>query len=298
MAVSVFFVMGALGLLIGPGIAGGVSDLGTATFTFGGILGGAKLILVARVTCVLVVADVFGTLPLVNFEVPFVNFVVPFVNFVVLLVVVLLSGFFACTEVGRLLISFGELLVRGCLLDNVDVRGVLGFGVVADFVKNGVFEVVGVLVVDTGVVLVIDVRCVVSVVLVEAGRVAGIVVLDVGFGTAFVIGVAFKVVVFIAVVGRTLVIGLEVDGAVTGLDNGFDVVDNAVFLVIGVVILETNDFVGKVFVVNCLALEVVVSNFFGADFLEVKLAPAIAAVATVPTTAAVAISAIYNLINY
>jgi len=295
-AVSVFFVMRAFGLLIGPGIAGDVSVL-VATFTFRGNLGGAKLILVASVTCVLVVVDVLGIPPLVSFEVPFVSFVVPFVNFVVLLVVVLLNGFFAGAEVGRLRTSFGELLVSGCLLANVDVRGVLDFGVVVDFVANGVLGVVSILDDDTGVVLVIEVRGVVIKILAEAGGVPGIVVLGAGFGETFVIVVAFKVIVFETVGGRTLVIGLEADGAVVGLDNGFDVVDKVVFL-IGADVLETNGFIEEVFVELVLALEIVFSNFLRADFFEAKLTPVTAATATVPTTAAATISATCNLINY
>jgi len=292
-AASVFFVMRAFGLLIGPGITGGTSVL-AATFTFGGNLGGAKLILVARVTCVLVVLDVLCTPPLVSFEVPCVSFVVPFVNFVVLLVVTLLSGFFAGAEVGRLLTSFGELLVvSGCLLVNVDVRGIFGFNVVVDFVANTVLGVVGILGDDTSVVLVIEVRGVVIKILAEVDGVPWIVVLGAGFGETFVIVVAFKVVVFKTVGDRTLVIGLEADGAVVGLDNSFDVVDKFVFL-IGADVLEVNGFVEEFFIKVVLALEIVVSNFLGADFFEAKLAPATAATATVPTTVVAAISATCN----
>lgn len=287
-------MMGALGLLIGPGIAGGISVLGAATFIFGGNLGGAKLILVARVTCVLVV-DVLGTPPLVSFEVPFVSFIVPFVNFIVLLVVVLLNGFFVGAVVGRLLTSFGESLLNGCLLSTVGARGIFGF-VVDDFVANKVFGAVGVLGDDISVVLIIGLRGVVIMVLTEADKVVRF-VLDAGFDIAFVPVVAFKVVVFGTVVDRTLVISLEVDGAVVGLDNGFDVVDKVVFLRVGAEVLEANSFVGEVFVVVILALDIVVTNFLEVDFLEAKLAAAPPAMATAPTTAAAAISATCNLIN-
>lgn len=282
MAVSVFF--SALGLLIGPGIAGRVSVLGTA-FALGGNLGGAKLILVAKETGGLVVVDVLDT--------PLVSFVVPFV-------VTLLNGFFIGAEVGRLN-GLGEPLVKGCLVTKVDVRGVvLVLGVEADLVATGVFGVVGVLGDDIGVVLVIEVRGVVGVVLADIGRVAGVVVLSAGFGAAFVTDVTFKVevvVVFGTVVGRTLVIGL-VDGAVVGLDNGFDVVvDEVVFLRIGADVFETNGFVGVdgVLVAVVLALDRVESNFLVADFLEAKPAPATAAIAAVPTAAATAISVTWNL---
>lgn len=278
MAVSVFFVMGALGLLIGPGIAGGATVLG-ATFAFGGNFGGAKLILDAKVTGAFVVVDVFDMSPLVNFVVPFV--------------VTLVNGFFIGADVGRLK-GLGEPLVSGCLLTK-DVRGVtLVFGVVAVdlVVAVVVFGVVGVLGDDIGVVLVKVVRGVVGVVLADIGREAGIVVLGVaGFGEALVTVVAFKDVDFGAVVGRTLVVGLE-EVAVVGLDNGFDVVvDKVVFLRVEANGFEANGFVEAVFAVVVLVLETVVSNFLGADFLEAKLTPVTAAIAAVPTAAATAISA-------
>lgn len=293
-----------MGLLIGPGIAGGVSVLGATTFTFGGNFGGAKLILVAKVIGALVVVDVLVTSPFVSFAVPFdsfvvpfVSFVIPFVSFVLPLVVVLLNGFFAGAEIGRLK-GLGEPLVSGCLLTKVDVRGVvLVFGVVDDFVAKGLLGV-GVLGDDVGVVLVKEDRGVVSVVFAEVGRDAGIVVLGAGFGAAFVTVVAFKVVVFGTVVSRTLPAGLEVDEAVVGLDSGFDVVDKVVFLRIGADVFGVNGFVEGDFAVGVLALETVVSIFFGADFLEAKQAPVTAAIAAVPTAAATAISATWNLVNY
>lgn len=168
MAVSVFFVMGALGLLIGPGIAGGATVLG-AVFTFGGNLGGAKLILVAKLTGGLVVVDVLDTSPLVNFDVP---------------LVVAIGDFFAGADRGRLK-DFAEPLVIGDLLAKVDVREVvlvLGVGV-DGFGDVIVFEEVGVLFDDTGVVFVKETRGVVGVVLAEVGRDAGI-VLRVGLGAA------------------------------------------------------------------------------------------------------------------
>jgi len=269
--------MGALGLLIGPGIAGGATVLG-ATFTFGGNFGGAKLILDAKVTGGFVVVDVFDMSPLVNFVVPFV--------------VTLVNGFFIGADVGRLK-GLGEPLVSGCLLAK-DVRGVaFVFGVVAvDFVAAVVvFGVVGVLGDDIGVVLVKVVRGVVGVVLADIGREAGIVVLGAGFGEALVTVVAFKDVDFGAVVGRTLVVGLE-EVAVVGLDNGFDVVvDEVVFLRVEANGFEANGLVGAVFAVVVLVLDKVVSIFLGADFLEAKLAPVTAAIAAVPTAAATAISA-------
>lgn len=250
-----------------------------ATFTFGGNFGGAKLILVAKVIGDLVVVDVLTTSPLVIFVVPFV--------------IPLLNGFFGGAVLGRLK-GFGEPLVSVCLLINVDVRGVvLVFGVVDDFVITVVFEVMGLLV-DVAVVLVKEVRGVVGVVLAEIGRDGGIVVLGTVFGGAFavVVGVVFKVVVFGAVVGRILAVGLVVDGAVNGLDIGLDVVvDAVVFLRIVVDVFEDNGFVGEVFVVVVLTLEVVVSTFLGADFLVVKLTPVTAAIAAVPTAAAIATSA-------
>lgn len=284
MAVSVFF--SALGLLIGPGIAGRVSVLGTA-FAFGGNLGGARLILVARETGGLAVVDVLDTTPLVSFVVPFV--------------VTLLNGFFNGAEIGRFK-GLGEPLVNGCLVTKVDVRGVvLVLGVEADFVATGAFGVVGVLGDDTGV-LVKEVRGVVGVVLADIGRDAGIVALGAGFGAAFITDVAFNVevvvVVFGTVVGRTLEVGLEVDGAVVGLNKGFVVVaDEVVFLRMGADAFGANGFVEVVLVlvVVVLALVTVGSNFFAADFLETKLAPATAAIAAVPTAAATAISATWNL---
>lgn len=273
-------MVGTLGLLIGPGIAGGDSVLGVATFNFGGNLGGAKLILVANVIGALVVV-VLDTSPLVSFVVPFVSFVLP-------LVVALLNGFFAGAEIGRLK-ALGEPLLSGCLLTKVDVRGViLIFGVVDGFVAKGVLGVVGVLGDDVGVVLVKEDRGVVRVVFAEVGRDAGVVVLDAGFGAAFIIVVAFKVVVFGTVVGRTLLAGLEVDETVVDLGSGFDDVDKVVFLRIG----------ADVFVVDVLGLETVVSTFFGADFLEAKQAPVTAAIAAVPIAAATAISATWNLVNH
>jgi hypothetical protein len=277
-AVSVFF--STFGLLIGPGIAGRVSVLGTA-FALGGNLGGAKLILVAKETGGLVVVDVLDTTPLVSFVVPFV--------------VTLLKGFFNGAEIGRFK-GLGEPLVNGCLVTNVDVRGVvLVLGVEADFVATGVFGVVGVFGDDIGVVLVKEVRGVVDVVLVDIGRDAGIVVLEAGFGAGLVTVVVFKVEVvevFDTVVVRTLVVGLKVDGAVDGLNNGFDVVvDEVVFLRIGADVFEANDFVEVVLVlvVAVLALDTVGSNCL--DFLEAKLDPATAAIAAVPTAAATAILA-------
>jgi len=269
--------MGALGLLIGPGIAGGATVLG-ATFAFGGNFGGAKLILDAKVTGAFVVVDVFDMSPLVNFVVPFV--------------VTLVNGFFIGADVGRLK-GLGEPLVRGCLLTK-DVRGVIFvFGDVAvDFVAAiVVFGVVGVLGDDIGV-LVKVVRGVVGVVLADIGREAGIVVLGAaGFREALVTVVAFEDVVFETVVGRTLVVGLE-EVAVVGLDNGFDVVvDKVVFLRVEAIGFEANGFVEAVFAVVVLVLETVVSIFLGADFLEVKLTPVTAAIAAVPTAAATAISA-------
>jgi len=275
--------MGALGLLIGPGIAGGATVLGAA-FTFGGNFGGAKLILDAKVTGGFDVVDVFDTSPLVNFVVPFV--------------VTLVNGFFIGADIGRLK-GLGEPFVSGCLLTK-DVRGVtFVFGVVlVNFVAVVVvLGVVGVLGDDNGVVLVKVVRGVVGVVLAVVGRDAGIVVLGVGgFGAALVTLVTFKAVAFGAVVGRTLVVGLEVEVAVVGLDNGFDVVaDEVVFLRVEANVFEASGFVEADFVVVVvvvLALETVASIFLGADFLEAKLAPVTAAIAAVPTAAATAISAI------
>lgn len=288
--------MGALGLLIGPGIAGGTTDLGAA-FTFGGNLGGAKLILVDKETGGLVVVDVLDTSPLVSFEVPLVSFVVPLVSFVVPLVsfvvplvVALCNGFFAGAESGRLK-GLGEPLVSDCLVSKVDVRGVvLSFGVVGDFVAN-VFGVVEVLGDDVSVVLVILVLGVVGVVLAEVGRGAGLLSTEVVvFGADFVTVVDF-IAVFRTVVGRTLVAGFEVvDGAVKGLDNGFDVVDE-VFLGMGADVFEAKGLVGVVFVVVVLVLETVVSIFLGADLWEANPTPATAAIAAVPTAAATAISA-------
>lgn len=265
--------MGALGLLIGPGIAGGATVLGAA-FTFGGNFGGAKLILDAKVTGGFDVADVFDTSPLVNLVVPFV--------------VILVNGFFIGADIGRLK-GLGEPFVKGCLLTK-DVRGVtFVFGVVpVNFVAVVVvFGVVGVLGDDNGVVLVKVVRGVVGVVLADVGRDAGIVVLGAGFGAALVTVVAFKDVAFGAVVGRTLAVGLEVEVAVVGRDNGFDVVvDEVVFLRV-----EANGFEASGFVVVVLVLETVASVFLGADFLEAKLTPVTAAIAAVLTAAATAISA-------
>lgn len=291
MAVSVFFGVGALGLLIGPGISGGITVLG-ATFVLGGNFGGAKLILVAKETGGFVAVDALDTSPLVNFIVPFVSFVVPFVSFEVPFTGELLNGFFAGAEIGRLK-DLGEPLIKDCLLTN-DVRVVLVFGVVADFVAVVVFEVlgdVGDVLGNVGVVLVKDVtRGVVGVVFAEVGRDAGDVVFGAGLDAVFVTFVTFKVVVVLdATVGRMLVVGLEVDGAVVGLDKDFDVVDKDVFLIVEVV-FETNGFVGVVFVVVVLALETVVSTFFGADFLDAKTTPAAAVIAAVPATAATAIS--------
>lgn len=280
MAVSVFF--STFGLLIGPGIVGRVSVLGTA-FALGGNLGGAKLILVARETGGLVVVDVLDATPLVNFVVPFV--------------VTLFNGFFDGAEIGRLK-GLGEPLVNGCLVTKVDVRGVvLVLGVEVDFVATGVFGVVGVLGDDIGVVLVKEVRGVVDVVLEDIGRDAGIVVLGADFEADFVTDVAFKVVVVVVVVVfgtvvvRTLVVGLRVDGAVDGLDNGFDVVVDVVFLRTGADVFVANGFVEVVLVlvVAVLDLDIVGSNFL--DFLEAKLDPATAAIAAVPTAAVTAISA-------
>lgn len=270
--------MGALGLLIGPGIAGGASVLGE-TFTFGGNFGGAKLILDAKVTGGFVVVDVFDTSPLVNFVVPFV--------------VTLVNGFFIGADIGRLK-GLGEPLVSGCLLTKV-VRGAeFVFGVVlADFVAVVVLGVVGVLGDEIGVVLDKLTRGVVGVVLADIGRDAGIVVFGAGFGADLVtVVVAFKVVGFGAIVCLTLVVDLELEVAVVGLDNGFDVVvDKVVFLRTGANVFEANGFVEVVLVVVVLVLEIVVSIFLGADFLEAKLTPVTAAIAAVPTAAATAISA-------
>lgn len=282
-----------MGLLIGPGIAGGITVLG-ATFVFGGNFGGAKLILVAKETGGFAVVDALDTSPLVNFVVPFVSFVVPFISFEVPFTGELLIGFFAGAEIGRLK-DLGEPLVNDCLLTN-DVRCVvLVFNVVADFVAVVVFETlgdVGDVLGNVGVVLVNDVtRGVVGVVLVEVGRDAGDVVFGAGLDAVFVTFVTFKVVVVLdATVGRMLVVGLEVDGAVVGLDKGFDVGDKDGFLTVEVVVFETNGFVGVVFVVVVLALETVVSTFFGADFLDAKAIPAAAVIAAVPAAAAIAIS--------
>lgn len=272
--------MGALGLLIGPGIAGGATVLG-ATFTFGGNFGGAKLILDDKVTGGFDVVDVFDTSPLVNLVVPFV--------------VTLVNGFFIGADIGRLK-GLGEPFVSGCLLTK-DVRGVtFVFGVVpVNFVAVVVvFGVVGVLGDDNGVVLVKVVRGVVGVVLADVGRDAGVVVLGAGgFGAALVTVVTFKAVAFGAVVGRTLVAGLEVEVAVVGLDNGFDVVvDEVVFFRVEANGFEARGFVEADFVVVVvLALETVASIFLGADFLLAKLTPVTAAIAAVPTAAATAISA-------
>lgn len=268
-----FFVIGAFGLLIGPGIGGATTVLGAA-FTFGGIFGGAKLILVAKVIGDLVVVEVLTPSPLVRFEVPFA--------------IPLLNGFFAGAVLGRLN-DLGEPLVSVCLLINVDVRGVLVFGGVDGFVITVDFGV-GLLEV---VVLVREVRGVVDVVLAEFGRDEDIAVLGTVFGSTFAVTVdVFKTLVFGAVVGRTLAVGLEVvDGAVNGLDIGFEVVvDAVVFLIGGVDVFEDNGFVGVVFVVVVLTLETVVSTFLGVDFLDVKLAPVTAAIAAAPTTVAIAIS--------
>lgn len=267
-----------MGLLIGPGIAGGVTAVLVVVFAFGGNLGGARLILVANVTGGLVVEDVLDTSPLVNLVVPFV-----------VTLLTLLKGFLAGAETGRLE-GFEEPLVKGCLLTKVEVRGVeFVFGVVADLRATGVFGVVGVLGDDIGVVLVkVVVFGVVGVVLAEVGRVAVSEVLEVGFGEAFVtlVVVLFNVVVFETVVGRTLVDALEVDGAVLGLDNGFDVVvDERVFLRTG-----ANGFEAGAFVVVVLVLDTVVSTFLVEDFLEAKVTPVTAATAAVPTAAATAIS--------
>jgi len=270
--------MGALGLLIGPGIAGGATVLGAA-FAFGGNFGGAKLILEAKVTGGFDVVDVFNTSPLVNFVVPFV--------------VTLVNGFFIGAELGRLK-GLGEPLVSGCLLTS-DVLGVtFVFGVVpvGFVVVVAVFGRVGVLGDDNGVVLVKVVRGVVGVVFADVGREAGIVVLRAGFEAGLVTVVAFNDVVFGAVVGRILVVDLVVEVAVVGLDNGFDVVvDEVVFLRVEANVFETSGFVETVFVVVVLALETVVSIFLGVDFLEAKLTPVTAAIAAVPTAAATAISA-------
>lgn len=265
--------MGALGLLIGPGIAGGVTVLGVA-FTLGGNFGGAKLILVAKVIGGLVAVDVLDMSPLVSF---------------VGLFVVPLSDFFAGAEIGRLK-GFDKPLVNGDLLTKVDVRGVvLVFGVVlADFEDVKVFGVVDVLVKDVDVVLAKEVRGVVGVVLADVGREAGIEALGDGFRVAVdFVAVDFKVVVFGTVAVRALVIGLDVDEeeAVVGLDNGFVVVvDIVVFLRGGVDVFEANGFV-EVFVVVVLALGVGVSPFLGADFLVAKLTPATAAIAAAPAAA-------------
>lgn len=284
MAVSVFFVIGALGLLIGPGIAGGATVVLGATFTLGGNLGGAKLILVAKFTGGLVVVDVLVASPLVNLEVPFV--------------VALLNGFFAGTaEIGRLE-GLDAPLVNGCLPTKGDwprcVKLVLGVGGV--FVTVVGFGAVVVFGDGTGVVLVELVRVAVGVVLAEVGRDAGL--LGANLGDDFVTVVAFNVVVFGAIVGRTLVLGLEVAGAVVCLGSGFDVVvDVVVFLRRGADVLEATGFVEVVFAGAVLALETVVSNFLGADFLEAKLAPT-AAIPAAPTTAATATSVTWNVINY
>lgn len=272
-----------LGLLIGPGIAGGVTAVLVVVFAFGGNLGGAKLILVANVTGGLVVEDVLDTSPLVNLAVPFV-----------VTLLTLLKGFLAGAETGRLE-GFGEPLVKDCLLTKVEVRGVeFVFGVVADLGAIGVFGVVGVLGDEIGVVLVkVVVFGVVGVVLAEVGRVAVSEVLGASFGEAFVtvVVVLFNVVVFETVLGRTLVGALEVDGAVLGLDNGFDVVvDESVFLRTGANGFEAGAFVEVVFVVVVLVLDTDVSNFLGEDFLEAKVTPVTAATAAVPTAAAIAIS--------
>lgn len=271
--------MGALGLLIGPGIAGGATVLGAA-FAFGGNFGGAKLILDAKVTGGFDVVDVFDTSPLVNFVVPFV--------------VTLVNGFFIGAELGRLK-GLGEPLVSGCLLTS-DVLGVtFVFGVVpVGFEVVVVFGVVGVLGDDNGVVLVKVVRGVVGVVFADVGRDAGIVVLRAGFDAGLVTVVAFNDVIFGAVVGRTLVVGLEVEVAVAvvGLDNGFDVaVDEVDFLMVEAKGFEESGFVEAVFVVVVLAVETAVSIFLGVGFLEAKLTPVTAAIAAVPTAAATAISA-------
>lgn len=281
MAVSVFFVVGALlGLLIGPGIAGCVTAVLDVVFTFGGNLGGAKLIRVAKVIGGLVVEDDLDTSP-------FVNFVVPFV-------VALLKDFFAGSgaETGRFN-GLGEPLVSDCLLTKVDVRGVeLVFGVVADLGAIAGFGV-GVFGDDIGVVLVkVVVFGVVGVVLAEIGRDAVNEVLGAGFGETFeTVNTFIELVFFGAVLGRTLVGALEVDGAVVGLDNGFDaVVDDEVFLRTGANGLDAGGFVAVVFVVVVLALDTDASSFLGADFLEAELTPATAATAAVPTAAATAIS--------
>lgn len=275
-----------MGLLIGPGIAGGVTAVLDVVFAFGGNLGGAKLILVAKVTGGLVVEDVLDTSPLVNLLVPFE-----------VTLLTLLKGFFNGAETGRLE-GLGEPLVRGCLLTKVEVRGVeFVFGVVADFEAIEGFGVVGVLGDEIGVVLVtVVVFGAVGVVLAEVGRDAVNEVLGVDFG-AFetVVVVAFNVLVFETVLGRTLVGVLEVDGAVLGLDSGFDVVvDVTVFLRTGANGFEANGFVEVVFVVVVLVLDTDVSTFLGEDFFEAKLTPVTAATAAVPTAAATAISEICN----
>lgn len=282
MAVSVFFVIGALGLLIGPGIAGGASVLG-ATFTFAGNLGGAKLILVAKLTGGLVEVDVLVTSPLVNLEVPFV--------------VALLNGFFAGAEIGRLK-GLDEPLVNGCLLTKGEARCVkLVLGVEGVFVTVVGFGAVVVFGDGIGAVLVKLVRVVVGVTLAEVGRDA-VVLLGANLGGDFVTVVAFNVVVFGAVVGRMLVVGLDVAEAVVGLDRGFEVVvDVVVFLSKGADVLDATGFVEVVLAEAVLALETVVSNFLGADFLEAKLAPT-AAIPAAPTAAASATSVTWNLINY
>lgn len=291
MAVSVFFVVGALGLLIGPGIGGGATVLG-ATFAFGGNFGGAKLILVAKETGGLVVVNVLDTSPLVSLAVPLVSllfsFVVPLVSLVESFVVALLNGFFAGAEVGRVK-GLGEVLFKDCLMTG-DVRGVVLVFVVGDFVATAVFDVVGVLG-DVGVVFVNDTLGVVDVVLAEVVRDEMAVILDAGFGAAFVTDVVFGLeVVFGTVAGRTLEVGLEEDGAVVGLDKDFDAVDKGAFLILEVG-FDANGFVVRVvFVEVVLALETVVSNFFGADFFEAKATPVTAAIAAVPAAAATAIS--------
>lgn len=297
MAVSVFFGVGALGLLIGPGIAGGVTVLGS-TLAFGGNFGGAKLILVAKETGGLVVVDVLDisplvslALPLVSLAVPLDSLVVPFVSlllsFEVSFAVALFNGFLAGTEVGRLK-GLGEPLVEDCLLTN-DVRGVvLVFVVEGDFVAVAVFEV-GVLGDDTGVVFVNDALGAGDVVLAEVGRDETTVVLTAGFGAAFVVDIALGLeIVFGTVVDRTLEVGLE-DGAVVGLDKGFDAVDNVVVFLILDIGFDANGFVVEDFVEVVLALETFVSTFFGADFFEAIATPVAAAIAAVPAAATTAI---------
>lgn len=94
-------------------------------------------------------------------------------------------------------------------------------------------------------------------------------------------------VVFGAVVARTLVLGLGVNEAVDGLDNGFD----AAVVVVGTVVFfsvddvfETNGFC-EVFVVVVLVLEIVDSTFLAAGFLEAKVTAVTAATAAAPATA-------------